>query len=88
MGNLQATTLRVIKDKEVIVSKIAHGLPIGADLSFADTKTLTVALNNRIKINQRVTKMDVFQNILEWFKGLFSDLSAGWRLFLNLIKQF
>lgn len=52
-GQLTSNYLQeLLKDKDVIVSKIAHGLPIGADLSFADTKTLTVALNNRIKINR------------------------------------
>lgn len=53
-GQLTSNYLQeLLKSKEVIVSKIAHGLPIGADLSFADVKTLTIALNNRIKISQR-----------------------------------
>lgn len=40
----------LLKEKEVKLSKIAHGLPIGADLSFADDKTLIIALKNRIKV--------------------------------------
>lgn len=40
----------LLKDKEVKLSKIAHGLPIGADLSFADDKTLIIALKNRTKV--------------------------------------
>lgn len=34
----------LLKDKDVTLSKIAYGLPVGADLSFADDKTLKVAL--------------------------------------------
>ncbi|HHV33074.1 MAG TPA: recombination protein RecR [Acholeplasma sp.] len=40
----------LLKDKDVTLSKIAYGLPVGADLSFADDKTLKVALQNRMKV--------------------------------------
>ena len=42
----------LLKDKQVNLSKVAHGLPVGADLSFMDDKTLSIALKNRIKVNQ------------------------------------
>lgn len=40
----------LLKDKNVNVSKIAYGVPVGGDLSFTNKKTLKVALDNRIKI--------------------------------------
>lgn len=40
----------LLKDKDVTLTKIAYGLPVGADLSFADDKTLKVALQNRMKV--------------------------------------
>ncbi len=39
--------IELLKNKPIKVSKIAHGIPIGADLSYADKKTLSVALKNR-----------------------------------------
>src|SRR5690554_1503524 len=42
----------LLKDKEVKLSKIAHGLPVGADLAFADSRTLEIALKNRTKVTQ------------------------------------
>lgn len=41
---------QLLKDKNVNISKIAYGVPIGGDLSYADKKTLKVALRNRISI--------------------------------------
>lgn len=50
-GQLTATYIQeLLKDKDIKLSKIAHGLPIGADLSFADNRTLEVALKNRTKL--------------------------------------
>ena len=47
------TTARYIKvlleDYDVNVTRIAHGLPFGADISFADELTLLKALEGRIK---------------------------------------
>lgn len=47
------TTARYIKilleDYEVNITRIAHGLPFGADISFADEMTLLKALEGRIK---------------------------------------
>lgn len=52
-GQLTSNYLKeLLKDKDVRVSQIAHGLPIGVDLSYADTNTLTIALKNRIKLKQ------------------------------------
>lgn len=42
----------LLKEKEVRLSKIAHGLPVGADLAFADSRTLEIALKNRTKVTQ------------------------------------
>ena len=35
----------------VVVSKIAYGIPIGADMEFLDPLTLSMALTNRNKIS-------------------------------------
>ncbi|MFC1598284.1 recombination mediator RecR [Patescibacteria group bacterium] len=40
-----------LKDKPVTVTKIARGLPVGADLEFADEVTLGSALQDRRKIS-------------------------------------
>ncbi len=42
----------LLKDKDVTVSRLAQGIPIGVDLSYADKKTLSVALENRVKVNK------------------------------------
>lgn len=39
--------LRQLKDSNVSVTKLAHGLPIGGDLEYADQMTLGRALDNR-----------------------------------------
>lgn len=41
---------RLLKDTDVIVSKIAHGVPLGTDIDYVDTLTLELALENRKKI--------------------------------------
>lgn len=41
---------RLIQPLGVTVSRIAHGLPVGADLEYADEITLTRALDNRREI--------------------------------------
>ncbi|MCR4963122.1 MAG: recombination mediator RecR [Firmicutes bacterium] len=46
----EATALYIadlLKDKGVAVSRIAHGLPVGGDLEFADEATLALALADR-----------------------------------------
>jgi recombination protein RecR len=49
-GELTAQYLKeLLKPKGIKVSRIAYGIPVGADLSFADDHTLELALNNRQK---------------------------------------
>lgn len=49
-GELTAQYVKeLLKSKSVKVSRIAYGIPVGADLSFADDHTLELALNNRRK---------------------------------------
>lgn len=46
----ETTTLyikKLLSDKDVIVSKIAHGVPMGADIDYIDTLTLELALEDR-----------------------------------------
>ena len=42
---------KLLEDTEVIVSKIAHGIPMGADMEYLDPMTLSMALSNRNKIS-------------------------------------
>lgn len=49
----EATALylaRLIKPMGVLVTRLAHGLPIGGDLEYADEMTLSRALEHRRKI--------------------------------------
>ena len=49
----EATALylaRLISPFSVAVTRIAHGLPVGADLEFADTATIIKSLEGRVKI--------------------------------------
>ncbi len=41
---------KLLKDTDVIVSKIAHGVPLGTDIDYVDSLTLELALENRKKI--------------------------------------
>ncbi|HOT46980.1 MAG TPA: recombination mediator RecR [Spirochaetota bacterium] len=41
---------RLINPFGVTVTRIAHGLPVGADLEFADTATIIKSLEGRVKI--------------------------------------
>ena len=50
-GEMTALYLdKVLKDKGVLVTRLAHGLPMGASLDYADDLTLIKALDNRRKI--------------------------------------
>lgn len=42
---------KLLKDEEVIVSRIAYGIPIGADMEYLDPVTLSMAMNNRNEIS-------------------------------------
>lgn len=41
----------LLKGKDVIVSRIAYGIPMGADMEYLDSMTLSLALTNRNKIS-------------------------------------
>ncbi|NLL44333.1 MAG: recombination protein RecR [Mollicutes bacterium] len=42
---------KMLEGTNVVVSKIAHGIPIGADIDYIDTITLEMALEDRKKIS-------------------------------------
>lgn len=44
--------VKLLEKKDVIVSKIANGVPIGADMEYIDSLTLEKALENRNKISE------------------------------------
>ena len=49
MGDLTGNYIKeIIKDKDIKVTKIAYGIPVGGDLSYADKHTLLKALDNRV----------------------------------------
>ena len=51
-GEMTALYLdKILKDKGILVTRLAHGLPMGASLDYADELTLIKALDNRRKIN-------------------------------------
>ncbi len=51
-GKMTALYLdRILKDKGVLVTRLAHGLPMGASLDYADDLTLVKALDNRRRID-------------------------------------
>ena len=50
-GEMTALYLdKVLKDKGVLVTRLAHGLPMGSSLDYADELTLIKALDNRRRI--------------------------------------
>lgn len=50
-GEMTALYLdKLLKDKNVLTTRLAHGLPMGASLDYADDMTLIKALMNRHKI--------------------------------------
>lgn len=42
---------KLLESKNVIVSRIAYGIPIGADMEYLDPMTLSMAITNRNKIS-------------------------------------
>ena len=42
---------KILEKKDVIVTRIALGIPLGADMDYVDSLTLELALENRKKIN-------------------------------------
>ena len=50
-GEMTALYLnKILKDKNVLVTRLAHGLPMGSSLDYADELTLIKAFDNRKKI--------------------------------------
>lgn len=50
-GEMTALYLdKILKDRNVLVTRLAHGLPMGASLDYTDELTLIKALDNRKKI--------------------------------------
>ena len=44
-------TSKILDKSNILVSKIAHGVPLGADMDYVDSLTLELALENRKKIS-------------------------------------
>lgn len=42
---------KILDKSNILVSKIAHGVPLGADMDYVDSLTLELALENRKKIS-------------------------------------
>ena len=42
---------KIFSDKNVLISRLSYGLPIGADLEYLDMLTLDKAFNDRKKIS-------------------------------------
>ena len=52
-GEMTALYLnKILKEINVLVTRLAHGLPMGANLDYADELTLIKAMDNRQKINE------------------------------------
>ena len=52
-GEMTALYLdKVLKEKGILVTRLAHGLPMGSSLDYADDLTLIKALDNRRKIEK------------------------------------
>ncbi len=52
-GEMTALYLdKVLKEKKILVTRLAHGLPMGSSLDYADDLTLIKALDNRRKIEK------------------------------------
>ena len=45
---------KILEDKNVTISKIAHGVPLGADMDYVDALTLELALEERKNITSHV----------------------------------
>jgi len=43
---------KLLEKEKVVVSKIAYGVPMGADIDYVDSLTLEMAIENRQKISE------------------------------------
>ncbi len=49
-GEMTAQFIKSLFEKEALaITRLAHGLPVGADLKYADEQTLSKAVENRLK---------------------------------------
>lgn len=49
-GELTAQYIKALyEDSDIYISRLAYGLPVGSDLSYADIQTLNKAVENRLK---------------------------------------
>jgi len=44
---------KILEDTNVKISKIAHGIPMGAEIDYVDSLTLELALENRMEITNK-----------------------------------
>ena len=51
LEKLNFKIMQILESENVIVSRIAYGIPLGADMEYLDPMTLSMALNNRNKIS-------------------------------------
>ena len=52
-GEMTALYLsKILKNRNILVTRLAHGLPMGANLDYADELTLIKAMDNRQKISE------------------------------------
>lgn len=47
---------KLLEEEDVLISKIAHGVPMGAEIDYLDALTLEMALEDRKKINNKIDK--------------------------------
>ena len=51
-GNATALYIeKILKDKDIEISRLAVGLPVGSNLEYIDDKTISTAISGRIKVN-------------------------------------
>ena len=51
-GNATAMYLqKILKDHQVVVSRLAIGLPVGSNLEYIDDKTVATAIKERVELN-------------------------------------
>ena len=43
---------KILSNTDVVITKIAHGVPMGADMEYLDSLTLELAFDNRMKISE------------------------------------
>ena len=41
---------KILKDRSIKTSRIAHGVPIGGDIDYIDYRTLGRAIENRVQV--------------------------------------